>query len=76
MGIMATPLFDFSHLTPAEREQLANELWESLADEPEALPLTDAQAEELDRRLAAYQDDPSSAMPWREVLEELEKSSA
>ncbi len=73
---MASPLFDFSHLTPAEREQLANELWKSLADEPEALPLTDGQANELDRRLAAYQSDPNSAVPWREALEDLEKSGA
>ncbi|MEP7010912.1 MAG: addiction module protein [Acidobacteriota bacterium] len=73
---MASPLFDFSHLTSAEREQLANELWESLADEPEALPLTDAQAHELDRRLAACQSDPNSAVPWREALEDLEKSGA
>lgn len=39
---MARPLFDLSHLTSAEREQLANQLWESLADEPGAFPLTDA----------------------------------
>lgn len=71
---MASPLFDFSHLTSAEREQLANELWESLADEPQASPLTDAQAEELDRRLAAYRDDPSSAIPWRQALSEIENN--
>jgi putative addiction module component (TIGR02574 family) len=43
----------------------------SLADEPEAFPLTDAQAEELDRSLTAYRDDPSSAIPWREALAEI-----
>lgn len=73
---MGRPLFDFSHLTAAEREQLANELWESLEDEPGAPKLTDVQGEELDRRLAAYQNDPGAAIPWREVLEELEKTGA
>lgn len=73
---MASPLFDFSHLTSAEREQLANELWESLTDAPEAFPLTKPQAEELDRRLAAYRNDPSSAIPWREALEEIENCGA
>ncbi len=68
---MASPLFDFSHLTSTEREQLANELWESLADETEAFPLTEPQAEELDRRLEAYRDDPSSAIPWRQALDEI-----
>jgi len=54
---MAKPQFDFSHLTPDERVQLADELWESISDQPESLPLTAAQAEELDRRLEAYRRD-------------------
>jgi len=73
---MGKPLFDFSHLTPTERVQLADELWESLADEPEVMPLTKAQSEELDRRLEAYRKDPNAAIPWREALEEIEKSGA
>jgi hypothetical protein len=28
---MGKPHFDFSHLTPVERVELADELWESLA---------------------------------------------
>jgi putative addiction module component (TIGR02574 family) len=73
---MADPLFDFSHLTPDERLQLAEELWESVADEPGALPLTEAQAQELDRRLAAYRQDPTAAIPWRQALDEIENSGA
>lgn len=67
------PPFDFSHLTPAERVQLADALWESLADQPEALPLSGAQSEELDRRLEAYRQNPDAGIPWREALEEIEK---
>jgi putative addiction module component (TIGR02574 family) len=74
MPPMARPLFDFSHLTPDERVQLAEELWESLANEPAAVPLTPVQAEELDRRLAEYQRDRTSGIPWREALDEIEKS--
>jgi putative addiction module component (TIGR02574 family) len=73
---MGKPLFDFSHLTPTERVQLADELWESLADEPEVLPLTTAQAGELDRRIEAYRKDPGAGIPWREALEEIEKNGA
>jgi len=73
---MGKPLFDYSHLTPDERVRLADELWESLADEPEGLPLTAAQAKELDRRLEAYRKDPSAGTPWREALDEIEKSGA
>jgi putative addiction module component (TIGR02574 family) len=33
---MTSPIFDFSHLTPEERIQLAEELWDSL--DPTAAP--------------------------------------
>jgi putative addiction module component (TIGR02574 family) len=71
--LMAKPLFDFSHLTPDERVQLADELWESISDQPEALPLTAAQVAELDRRLDSYRKDRDPGQPWREVLDEIEK---
>jgi len=73
---MGKPHFDFSHLTPVERVELADELWESLADQPESLPLTEAQAAELDRRLAAYRKNPEAGAPWREALEAIEKTGA
>ena len=66
---MAKPLFDFSHLTPDERVQLADELWESISDQPK---LTAAQAEELDRRLESYRRDRSAGRSWREALKEIE----
>ena len=43
------------------------ELWESIVSEPDALPLTDDQRAELDRRLAKYEADPDAAAPWDEV---------
>jgi len=54
---MATrPMFDFSHLTPSERIELAEELWDSL--ESDALPLTERQTTELKRRRALLDKDP------------------
>ena len=68
---MASPVFDFSHLTPDERIQLAEDLWDSL---PESnIRLTDAQRAELDRRLALHKADPGRGRPWREVLDEIER---
>jgi putative addiction module component (TIGR02574 family) len=55
---MASPLFDFSHLTPEERIQLAEDLWDSLPESD--ILLTDAQRAELDRRLALEKADPGS----------------
>ena len=37
-----------------ERIQLVEDLWDSIASDQNALPLTDAQKTELDRRLDAY----------------------
>lgn len=70
---MGKPVLDFSGLSVAERLQLIEELWDSVADAPEVAPLTEAQAQELDRRLEAYRKDGDPGRPWAEVLDELEK---
>ncbi|HKT17143.1 MAG TPA: addiction module protein [Stellaceae bacterium] len=55
-------------LTPAERIQLAEDLWDSVAADPAGLPpLTEAQREEVQRRLDEHARDPSSAGAWDEV---------
>jgi putative addiction module component (TIGR02574 family) len=53
-------------LTPAERIQLAQDLWDSIAPE-DMPPLTDEQIAEIDRRLAEHARDPARALPWEEV---------
>lgn len=56
-------------LSAAERFALAQEIWASLADEP--LPaLSDAQRQELDRRIAAHRTNPQAAIPWEQVKRE------
>ncbi len=62
---MARRASDFGNLSVEEKLQLIEDLWDSVADDPEALPLTDAQAEELDRRLDAYRldGDPGRQFP-------------
>ena len=66
---MAKPVSvaDLLELTVAERIQLVEDLWDSIATLPEAVPLTDAQREELDRRLEAYHRDPAAGSPWEDV---------
>lgn len=58
---------DLLHLSVAERLQLVEDLWDSIGAEPEAMELTQAQKEELDRRMAEHRADPGSAFPWDEV---------
>lgn len=55
-------------LTPAERIQLAEDLWDSIAANPESLPpLTDEQRTEIERRLAEHRHDPNSAVSLEQV---------
>ena len=62
---------DLLRLSVTERIELIEALWDSIADAPETLPLTEAQEREIDRRLAEHERDPSSAIPWEEVRERL-----
>lgn len=60
-------LNEILRLSVSERLELIEIIWDSLAttgDEPE---LTDAQRQELDCRLEAYQQNPTSGSSWEEV---------
>ncbi|MBI4480284.1 MAG: addiction module protein [Acidobacteria bacterium] len=59
---------DIASLSLEERLRLLEELWESLSAKPEALPLTHAQREELDRRLDDLDREGPAGIPWEEVL--------
>jgi putative addiction module component (TIGR02574 family) len=55
-------------LSPAERIQLAEDLWDSVAAQPELLPaLSNDQRVEIERRVAEHARDPGSALTWEEV---------
>jgi putative addiction module component (TIGR02574 family) len=62
-----SPLSEILQLSIDERIQLAQDIWDSIAAVPEAIALTDAQREELDRRLAAYEANPDEGIPWEEL---------
>ena len=62
---------EISQLSIAECIQLAEDLWESILERQDELPLTDAQKQELDRRLENYQQDPTSGSTWQEVKQRL-----
>ena len=59
-------------LSVPERVQLVEDIWDSIAVSPESLPITDAQRQELDRRLDAYARNPSELRSWDEVRSRLE----
>jgi putative addiction module component (TIGR02574 family) len=65
---MATiPFSEILKLSIAERIQLVEDIWDSIAAEPKSLPLTPEQAAELDRRLSDAEASPGTGRPWSEV---------
>jgi putative addiction module component (TIGR02574 family) len=58
---------DVLKLPVAQRIQLVEDIWDSIASIPEAVPLTDAQRRELGRRMEAYRRDPRAGSPWPQV---------
>ena len=64
---------DILNLSISERIQLAQDIWDSVAEVPESVTLTEEQKVELDLRLDAYHKDPNVGSPWSLVRERLAK---
>ena len=58
-------------LSVEQRLELISELWDSIPDSLDTLPVPDSHREELDRRLAAADANPEAAIPWEEVKRRL-----
>ena len=58
-------------LTPAEKAELLDTVWESL--EADSVSLTEAQRAELDYRIARLEQTPSNVIPWEQVKADLFK---
>ena len=64
MNPTSTSIFD---LSPSEKLQLVEDLWDDLAATPEAVPVHDWQKEELARRKGNLSNNPASGLTWEEV---------
>ncbi len=62
---------DISQLSVAERIQLAEDLWDSILEQQEELPLSEAQQLELERRLENYGKNPTNGSSWEDVKKRL-----
>ena len=58
------PLFKLGR---AERLQLVEDLWDSIAREDAQLPVPDWKRDELRRRRERFSQDPSSGLTWEQV---------
>lgn len=66
MSDAGSSIFD---LSPAEKLQLVEDLWDDLAGTPDAVPVHDWQKQELARRKANLLKNPASGLSWTEVKE-------
>ncbi len=69
-------MIDIQALSPAQRLELIELLWDSLSSTPEAIPFTDAQRAELDRRLDELDREGPVGIPAEEVLNRLDRLRA
>ena len=69
MGKITTA--DLLELSASERIQLVEDLWDSILAVPESVQLTEAQKQELDRRLDKYHQNPDAGSPWELVRERI-----
>ena len=72
---MSAELKEILELSVAERIQLVEDIWDSIAAVPESISLTDAERQELDRRLEAYAQNPSEGISWAELKKKVRKSA-
>ena len=60
---------EYVKLSVPERIQLVEDIWDSIVEIPEELPLTETQQAELERRLNAYLQSPEEGSPWEYMRE-------
>ena len=66
-----TDIAEIRKLSVSERLQLVTEIWDSILDTPELLPVSDELLEELQRRLEAHRASPEDSEPWELVEREV-----
>jgi putative addiction module component (TIGR02574 family) len=69
----SSSIAEYVKLSVPERIQLVEDIWDSIAEIPEALSLTEAQQVELDRRLDAFRRNPEGGLPWEYLKEAIRR---
>ena len=62
-----TALLQAKALSIDDRIWLVQAIWDSISAEPEQFELTEAQQQELSRRLADHQINPQSVVSWEDI---------
>jgi putative addiction module component (TIGR02574 family) len=70
---IADTLNEIATLSIDERINLVQAIWDSIAADQACVDLTEAQVQELDRRIADYEADPDNLMTWDEIRASIRK---
>ena len=62
---------DIAEMPLEQRIQLVEDIWDSIAEIPEAVEIPAWHKQELEKRLAAYHADPAEGSPWRDVKKQI-----
>jgi putative addiction module component (TIGR02574 family) len=58
-------------LSVPERMELLDDVWASLIEQPDRVPVPEWHRQILDERIAAHERDPDAARPWDDVKSEI-----
>jgi len=61
------------NMSISERIELVEYIWDSIAEMPEAVVLTDIQKRELDNRLDSYHKNPDEDSAWEQMRKRIQK---
>ncbi len=68
MNLNNISIFD---LSPPEKLQLVEDLWDDLAASPSDIPVHEWQKQELERRKVNLMNNPASGLSWNEVKQRI-----
>ena len=68
---MNTQFSEILQLSVAERIQLVEDIWDSIANVPESVMLTEAQQTEIERRIEAHRANPNEGISWNDLKNNL-----
>jgi putative addiction module component (TIGR02574 family) len=60
-------------LSPSEKLQLVEDLWDDLAGTPESVPVHEWQKQELARRKANLVKNPTSGLSWEQIKQRVRR---
>jgi putative addiction module component (TIGR02574 family) len=71
---MNSQINEILQLSVAERVQIVEDIWDSIANAPEELPLSENEKVELDKRLESYKQNPDEEIEWETLKRNLSQT--